>query len=343
MATEQSSDLSAAFERYADLVDERLAAMIAAEEQVPSLHDGMLYAMGLDIGDRAARGKRLRPVLCLLTAEGLGAPAADALTFACAIELMHNFALVHDDIEDGDEVRRDRPSTHLRFGLAHGINIGDYLFCKVWSVLLEEPRWDGATRLELLRLMSSTLDHTHIGQSLDISARERGENFRMEEYYRLVREKTAYYLAAPMVGGAIVAKADPGVRDALSRFGHALGPMFQITDDLLDLTKGKGRGGLLGSDIKEGKRSFLVADVASRAKDMDRRRLFAVLDKPRAETTPADIEWVIGLFERCGAIEAARKRCDELLAEGIEALEAVPEPLRSQLSAVARQVSTRQR
>ncbi|MCB2154449.1 polyprenyl synthetase family protein [bacterium] len=343
MSDKLPAELSAAFERYSEMVDDQLAAIIGAEEQVASLHDGMLYSMGLDIPDRAARGKRLRPVLCLLTAESLGAAAEEALAFACGIELMHNFALVHDDIEDGDEVRRDRPSTHLKYGLAHGVNIGDYLFCKVWSVLLDEPRWSDATRLELMRLMSSTLDHTHIGQSLDISARDRGENFRMEEYYRLVREKTAYYLAAPMVGGAIVAGADAEIRDALSRFGHALGPMFQITDDLLDLTKGKGRGGLLGSDIKEGKRSFLVADVASRADAADRTRLFEILDKSREDTTSDDVAWVIELFERCGTLDVARARCKELLEEGIAALESVPQPLRDQLTAVARQVSTRQR
>ncbi|MBX3730667.1 MAG: polyprenyl synthetase family protein [Candidatus Sumerlaeia bacterium] len=332
----------AAADRLSRLVDQRLADLLAREQQVANLHDGLTYALGLDLPEGVARGKRLRPVLCLMTAEALGARNEQALNFACAIELMHNFALVHDDIEDGDEVRRDRPTVWRRYGLAHGINIGDYLLCKVLSVLLEDNGLPLATRYELIRLMSETLDHTHVGQSLEIS--QRGNRaFTLEEYFRLVREKTGHYLAAPMLGGAIVADAGTEIDTTLREFGALVGPLFQITDDLLDLTVGKGRGGQIGSDVREGKRSFLVAHVTAHAPESVRERLYDVLDKPREATSDADVVMALGIFEEHGAIAAARAECDLLLEQGLAVLRRLPAPLEAILTVFAREMARRER
>lgn len=328
--------------RYSPMVDERLDSIIRAEEQIPGLHEGLLYSMGLDIEDRSARGKRLRPVMCLAVCESLGGDPKRALGFACAIELMHNFALVHDDIEDGDTVRRDRPSVHVRYGLAHGVNIGDYLLCKVLSVLLADGDFDDATRLRLLRLMSETLDHTHVGQALDIGARGT-RTFSREDYLRLVREKTGHYLAAPLVGGAIAAGVSAEVCTALQDFGHYVGPLFQVTDDLLDLTAGKGRGGSVGSDIREGKRSFLVAEVAARTAEHERARLFDILDKPRETTTDAEVEEAIALFGKCGAIAAAQQFCAEMLDRSLRAIRTLPAPLEGLLACFAEAMTARRK
>lgn len=329
-------------ERFSAMVDRRLLEIVRREKAVENLHDGLLYALGLDLEDPRERGKRLRPILCLATTEALAGKVEHALNFACAIELMHNFALVHDDIEDGDEVRRNRPCVWRHYGLAHGINIGDYLLCKVWAVLLEDNGLDAATRLRLLALMSETLDHTHVGQCLDINARH-NRAFTHDEYFRLAREKTSYYLAAPIVGGAIVAGASPEICDALNEFGHLLGPLFQITDDVLDLSRGKGRGGQTGSDIREGKRSYLIAEVTARASGEEREALYDILDKPRAETTDKDVERVIQLFEKYGVIAQAQKFCDTLLEKSLALLRTVPAPLEGVLSLVARQVAERKR
>lgn len=330
-------------ELYSARVDSALEDFLGREAPVPNLHDGLLYALGLDIADREAGGKRLRPVLCLMTADALGGDLGLAIDFACAIELMHNFALVHDDIEDGDMVRRNRPTVHVRYGLAHGVNIGDYLFCKVLDILARgDAPLDDGTRLRLLRLMSETLDHTHVGQCLDINARS-SRSFGVEDYFRLAQEKTGYYLAAPMLGGAIIAGAGEPALDALAAFGRAAGPLFQITDDTLDLTTGKGRGGVVGSDIREGKRSYLVAVAASRASDAESARLFDILDAPRDATGDDDVAWVVGLFERTGTLDDARERCASLLDQGLAALAPLPGPLAGLLGAFARETAVRRR
>lgn len=329
-------------DRHAGAVDKRLEELLAAEDPVANLHDGVLYALGLDQPERRVRGKRVRPVLCLATAEALGARADQAMGFACAIELMHNFALVHDDIEDGDTVRRDRPCTYRQYGLAHGINIGDYLFCKVWSTLLNDPHVEDSVRLRLLRLMSETLDHTHIGQGLDISARS-NRRFSHRDYFRLIREKTGYYLAAPMLGGAVIAAAGRDTEQALHDFGLFAGPLFQITDDLLDLSEGKGREAI-GSDIREGKRSFLVAEITARAQNNEElERLYDILDKPREQTATEEVAWVVSAYERHGVIQAAHEECARLLAEGLKVLDRLPEPLAEILGVFAMAMTRRER
>lgn len=315
--------------RLSPRVDEALADLIRREEQVENLHDGVLYALGLDQNDQASRGKRLRPVLCLVTAECLGAQVSSAMPFALAIELFHNFALVHDDIEDGDLMRRGRPTTHRRYGIPQAINIGDYFVCKVLDTMVNGEQWNAATRLRLLRLMSEIADHTHIGQCLDMNART-SRQFTREDYLRIVREKTGYYLAAPMLGGAIIAGAGEEVLEPLRRLGHAVGPLFQVVDDVIDLTEGKGRGEV-GSDIREGKRSYLVAAAAELAAPADRERMYDVLDRPREETSAQDVAWVAELFRACGALEDATRYCEGLRAQALAAINPLPEPLRTRL------------
>lgn len=328
--------------RLSPRVDAELESIFARESPIANLHEGLRYALGLDLDDPVARGKRVRPVLCLAVCEALGGSIEAALPFACAIELMHNFALVHDDIEDGDRVRRDRDAVWVRYGTAHGINIGDYLFCKVVAVLAHDGALDEARRLAMIRAMSAALDHTHIGQALDMNARAT-RAFTHAEYDRLVREKTGYYLAAAMKGGAIAAGADAVVLQALDRFGDAMGPLFQVRDDVLDLSQGKGRGGAIGSDIREGKRSYLVAHATAHAGDADRERLYDILDRPREETTDDDVRWVIALFERVGAIKAAEQRCSSLYEDGLSAIDGLPTRLRETLASFAKEMVGRRR
>lgn len=299
----------------------------SAAEPVDNLHEAMTYALGTDIDNPALRGKRIRPVLCLLTAESLGAPLESAMPFALSIELMHNFALVHDDMEDGDVMRRGRDAAWIKYGPAHAINIGDYLLVHTTRALTDwgPASLSVATRFELLKLIASALDHTHVGQALDMNARL-SRSITIDEYLRIVREKTGYYLAAPIQGGAIVAGADGALLENIGRMAQFLGPMFQIIDDIIDLTQGKGREAI-GSDIREGKRSYLVAYTAEKCSAAEAARLFDILDTPRADTSAEMIEEVTALFERYQSIEAGRIYCNELYAESEKNLTALPKEL----------------
>jgi geranylgeranyl pyrophosphate synthase len=320
-------------------IEHALRALIQPhEDEIANLDDGLAYALGLD-GRDARSGKRLRPSLCLLVCHALSGSTRPAMPFATAIELMHNFCLVHDDIEDGDEFRRGRPAVWKKYGLPHAINIGDYLFTKIFAALLSglgEVSHEKMVRF--FALMGATLDHTHRGQALDINAR--AGLVTVDQYMRLVAEKTGYYLAAPLVAGAIAADAPQEVEEALNSYGMLIGPMFQIRDDLIDLTHGKGRESV-GSDIREGKRSFLVAFTCEKAPEEDRQALLAILDKPRAETTDADVQAALELFERHGATAEARRLCEVLTQKALRTLARLPENLQKQLTEITEHLAER--
>jgi geranylgeranyl pyrophosphate synthase len=334
-----SSELESFFNEGQQLVDQTLRKIITPQKgAIPNLDDGMAYGLGLDDADANA-GKRIRPLLCLLVCRELTGESRPALPFAAAIELMHNFCLVHDDIEDGDEMRRGRPAVWKKYGLPHAINIGDYMFTKVFEALLLDSYSTPPERIvRLFELMRSTLDHTHRGQALDMNARE--NRISVDDYMNLVTEKTGHYLAAPMIAGAISSDADADVIAALGTFGLMIGPMFQIRDDVIDLTHGKGRG-TIGNDIREGKRSFLVAHALQHATPAEQDRLVAILDLPRADTTDADVQTALDIFEKSGAMAAADAKCEELKDKAITALQVLPDNLRDRLLEVTEYLTAR--
>src|SRR3990172_1266943 len=220
-------------------------------------------------------GKRVRPAICLITCEALGGNTNDAIHFALAIEIMHNMFLMHDDIEDGDTIRRDQPTVWVKFGTANAINAGDYLLACAYKSVLASP------------------------VSLD-------KNMAMVEL------KTGYYLACGMVGGAVVSGISEKVVEKIWTLGKTMGPAFQIRDDLIDLTHGKGRGGVIGSDVKEGKASFLYSYALQVASSDDKKHLRDIMLKPRDETTDNDIKWALEIYKKYNAIKYAQDYAESL-------------------------------
>jgi len=266
-----------------------------------------------------AGGKRLRPALCLLCCEALGGRAELALHFAAAVEILHNMFLVHDDIEDGDTVRRDAPAVWVKFGVGNAVNVGDYMLGRAYSTILRSPV-DAPTRLRLLETFTDTYERTCRGQALDMSCRGQ-ETLTLDQYLEMVRLKTGHYLVLGMVGGAIVAGAGEGVVRRLKDLGAHMGPAFQMRDDVIDLTEGKGRGGVVGNDVREGKPSILYAHALSAAAPADARRLVEIMRKDRGGTTDDDVGWVVSLYGRLGSVEFAKVQADGLIAKAFEIIE----------------------
>ena len=220
-------------------------------------------------------GKRIRPALCLITCEALGGNIDEAIHFALAIEVMHNMFLMHDDIEDGDTVRRDQPTVWVKYGIANAVNAGDYLLACAFKSILESPV-TLENKIKLLQVFTLTYGKTVEGQALDINARA-AEDYSVDKYMEMVQLKTGYYLACGMVGGAIVSGVSEQVVEKIWMLGKTMGPAFQIRDDLIDLTHGKGRGGAIGSDVKEGKASFLYSYTLGVASQTDKKRLHDIM------------------------------------------------------------------
>jgi len=267
-------------------------------------------------------GKRIRPALCLVTCEALGGDSEKALHFAAAVELLHNMLLIHDDLEDGDTVRRNKPTVWKAYGAANAINVGDWLFSRALRAVMLSPVPE-PLRARLLDFFLATYDRTVAGQALDINSRC-DARFTIEEYLRTVVLKTGHYLVLGMVGGAMIADAPAATLQCLRKLGESLGPAFQVRDDVLDLTDGKGRGGIKGSDIREGKASILYAHALAHSSPAEAERLVAIMRKPREETTDADVAAVLGLYGQCGSVAFAQQAADELILKAQRALDELP-------------------
>lgn len=303
----------------AHLIDNVISEVLSGS--VPNLHDAISYHM-------ETGGKRLRPLLAIVTYEALdGDDIGKIIPFAAACEVLHSWILVHDDIEDGDLVRRDKPAVWVKYGLAHGINVGDYMAHKTLELVLKssDAGVDNEKTFKLLKAMSETATRTAEGQTLDINLRN-NENPTEKEYTDMIVGKTAHYLTVPMVGAAIVADREELI-PRIIEFGRALGPAFQIIDDILDLTEGKGRGEI-GRDVKEGKRSMLVVHCLSKVNEEERKRLLDILNKPPGDTTHTDVILAKNLFEKYGSIDYAMHRAEEYTNEAKRIADTLPENLK---------------
>ena len=307
-------DVAAALKSYGAMIDAYL------EGQIPRDRDDFLSPPiwhHMDTG-----GKRIRPALCLLTCEALGGRRDDALPFAAGVELLHNMLLLHDDVADGDEVRRDQPTVWKRFGVPNAVNAGDYLLGRAISAVLQTPV-DPVRKIELVQVFNDAYERTVEGQALDINCRARID-WTIADYMHMVVLKTGRYLTLGMVGGATIAGADQQVTDAIYGMGETLGPAFQIRDDLIDLTEGKGRGGEIGCDVKEGKPSALYAYALDRASPQQREALLAIMAKPREETTEADVQDAIDIYRTAGAMAFAEQKADALVEQAYATIDALP-------------------
>ena len=270
----------------------------------------------------AGGGKRLRPALCVLSCKALGGDESDVLYFAAAVEILHNMFLVHDDIEDGDHIRRDQPTVWAEYGIGNGINVGDFMLGRAFRAVLKTPA-DEATCLRLMDEFVTTYDYTCQGQAFDLNRRG-DEDLTVEDYLEMVTRKTGHYLTLGMVGGAIIAGAPEEAVDAFHELGRNMGPAFQIRDDVLDLEASKGRGGDVGNDIREGKPSILFAHSIKNAEPDDRATLLEIMRRDRDDTSDDDVETVVEIYESCGAFEFARQKSQELTERGFETVERIP-------------------
>lgn len=300
----------------------RAGALIAPvlEELLPRRQDDFLSEAiwyHLDAG-----GKRIRPAICVLTCERLGGDPARALHFAAAVEVLHNMLLVHDDLEDGDTIRRDRETVWVRYGMPNAVNAGDYLLGIAFRAVLKSPVSD-RVRVRLMTAFTDALESTCRGQALDLNCRGKAD-LTVRNYLEMVKLKTGRYLALGMVGGAIVAGLRRKPLAAIEALGEDMGAAFQIRDDLIDLTAGKGRGGVTGNDIREGKASILYAHAISVASPAEKDVLIRVMRKPRGKTTDADVERVKRLYQLLGALEFAQLAAGRLVSQALATIERLP-------------------
>ncbi|MGB0640900.1 MAG: polyprenyl synthetase family protein [Myxococcota bacterium] len=256
-------------------------------------------------------GKRIRARLALAAADSLGVGSKFATDWAAAVELLHNATLIHDDIQDGDRVRRGHPTLWVRHGTAQAINAGD-LMLMLPTLALDSINVDDSIKWRLSHALSKRSTATVRGQCQEMSLLE-SECLDWGHYLRAAAGKTGQLLALPIEGAALLAGWSPEDAQALADEFIPLGVLYQLQDDTRDLFAEKGRGEC-GSDIREGKVSALVvAHLALHPNDKE--WLHTLLTRPRDQTTNEDIVEATERFRTHGALDSVLHRIEELSEE----------------------------
>jgi geranylgeranyl diphosphate synthase, type II len=259
-------------------------------------------------------GKRIRPVLCLMGNELFGPIEEDAWHLATAIELFHNFTLIHDDIMDKAPLRRGMTTVHEKFGSSTAILAGDVMMVVGYEYVSKI----GSPHIRrILQLYNQTAVHVCEGQQLDMDFETRGQ-VSMDEYLHMIGLKTSVLLAASLQIGAILGGAGLGNQDKIYQFGKNLGLAFQIQDDYLDCYGDAAKfGKKIGGDIVAGKQTFLLIKTLEVATSAQHQRI-----KELESADPAEkIAGMLQLFHDCGVDTWVRELKDKYREAAVQSLE----------------------
>lgn len=269
-----------------------------------------------------AGGKRLRPFLAMISVGALEEKEEKAIPYGIALEFVHNFTLVHDDIMDQDLIRRGEPTLYRKIGDAHAINAGDGLFALAFQIL-SRTDVEGEKIRDLLEILSSCVVKIAEGQQEDLEFEDTFD-ITEDEFIEMIEKKTAFLFKAATKGGAIIADATEEEIKAMEKYAEKMGIAFQIQDDYLDLMGDEEEIGKdVGSDIKEGKRTLMVIRALDELSEPKEVKLKKILD--RQDNTVEETEEALNLMKEVGALEYSRKLAEEYSKEAKAQLKDLPE------------------
>ena len=276
-------------------------------------------------------GKRHRPALIALSCEALNGKIENTIAAGAALEIAHTFLLIHDDIEDFSETRRGNPCLHITYGTPHAVNMGDYLFFKVYETLLSrKDLWGTERTLKILELMTGMFKMTGEGQAMEIDQRDKDlSEATMEWYEEMSLNKSGYYSGGtPCAIGGIIANGTEEQIEALKNFGFAIGIAFQIQDDILNLTMsedevkvapGTGGGGYgkdFAGDLKEGKRTLVLVHAFQNASEDQKNRMRELVGK--RDITLEEKKEVIKIMKKIGSIDYAKNYARKMMEDAVK-------------------------
>ncbi len=281
------------------------------------------------IGEAAAYhlstgGKRWRPLFSLAVGEAFKGDHQSLHRLAVATELLHNASLVHDDLQDRDEIRRGKPTVWHRFGVETAINLGDFF---ITSTYLTLSHIDSSTAI-VPRLVSHFAESTHrviVGQTEEM-AMSRRFSIDLDDYCRITMGKSGVLMALPVVGALMLADASPTIVHRARSAMEWMGVAYQIQDDLDDLF-GRKDGREPGGDLREGRISLPVLYYFTDAEDRDRRAFEAYIGTTETPSEPETRYWIDRL-RQSSAVDRCRRSFFDMVEKSSRFVNALPEPLR---------------
>ena len=297
-------------EQLQNLVNKAIAD-IKYTEQPTELYEPITYLMQLG-------GKRMRPVLVLVSTELFGGNVLKALDAAIGIELFHNFTLMHDDIMDKAPLRRGKPTVHAKWNESAAILSGDVMFVEAYKLMIKVD--DGILR-EVLAVFSDTASGVCQGQQADMNFENR-DDVSLTEYLEMIRQKTAVLLAGSMQIGALIGGATQEQAKLLYEFGENLGLAFQLQDDILDVYGNPEKfGKQVGGDILSNKKTFMLI----KAKELAKGNTISELDQwlKRSDHPLAKVEAITSIYNLLEVRKLAEIEMEKYVNKALNALDLV--------------------
>ena len=284
------------------------------------------------------KGKRLRPLLLLISCDAFGGNVETALNPAFAVEVFHNFTLVHDDIMDNAEIRKGQPTVHKQYGLNAGILTGDIMLAYAYQYLTDVPL---QCIPAVLGIFNKTAIEIFEGQQMDIDFEKRND-VSEAEYLKMIEFKTSVLLGCCMQLGAIIAGADVRNQELIYDFGLKLGLSFQIKDDYLDVFGDEQKvGKKIGGDILQNKKTYLFICAWNGANGQQKEALRTLLSDSDPERKIAGVK---NLFESTGAEKQSLAKADSLYREALSSLQkiSIDDDAKAALAALAGKINNRE-
>jgi geranylgeranyl diphosphate synthase, type I len=304
--------------RFGDAVDREIDGWISRVGGSSELSDMMRYQLGyVDEQLRplsARRGKRFRPLLCLLACEAIGGSFRDALPVAAAIELLHNFSLIHDDIEDHDPTRRHRPTVWKLWGEPQAINTGDAMFALASLVVLHASADPGLAHQIAIRFQQVTFQLTE-GQYLDMSFEHR-QDVTPDDYLHMISLKTGAIIGFSLWSGAFIGGAGEETSERLGSFGLELGKAYQVWDDVSGIwAAASDTGKEPVKDLQNRKKTLPILLALQHASSRDRDSLTRYMTR-----TDHDLEQAFAVLAQTGSREMALRVANAHLQKALQDL-----------------------
>jgi geranylgeranyl diphosphate synthase type I len=307
-------DVKQELKKRADFFDKELEKFL--NEGTPeSLYDAARHLP-------LAGGKRFRPVMAMLSCEAVKGDIIKVIPLSIALELVHNFTLVHDDIMDKSKLRRGLPAVHIKFGEPTAIIAGDLLFTKSFESI-HNIMGDTSVFKNVEYGLIDCIREICEGQQLDIEFEER-KIVTEEEYIEMIRKKTAVFFQYAAEAGAILGGGTREQSNALNEYGLSLGLGFQIWDDYLDISSDeKTLGKDIGNDIRNGKKTLIACHCLNHAKGEDKKLLEKIFGNLKA--TEQQVKQVYDIFKKTGSADYARETAIKYCEKAKNALGVLPE------------------
>ena len=312
----------------------------AVSSEIKDLEDSLIRSINSDIGLATevsshlvnAGGKRIRPLICILTAKAFGYSGKELIQLASAIELLHTATLIHDDVVDESISRRGKESIHRKWDNAHGVLVGDFVYSKAFQLMagLKDP--------QIIKILADSTNSISEGEILQLSLKSK-ELISEDDYFEIIGRKTAELFKASSRSAAVLSEASYEEVESAGDFAYSLGIAFQIQDDLLDyFGNEKVTGKKIGKDFLEGKITLPLLRAIKLASEENKKTIFKLMEKKNS----SDLLQIIEIIKSSGALEGVQKTCDSYIDNCFTKLNFFPDSIyKTQLLNIVRDIKVR--